>query len=185
VCIFHTQQQQRKQLTAYQVLVLFCRQDFGNSGQKVSATLEIISRKSFQDFGHGVQNIGKFWTKFEQLLPQTRFPVHNGSKEKLTMVQWIRNQAFKSVSYCKAEQHNFMEKLEKKMIFRKLCNNHHIVGSSSLYNWWAVVATLRDNSSARFKIATARSNRFEYLTLLRIFFVCLRSIIVKTMSVFK
>ena len=32
--------------TVYQVLVLFCRQDFGNSGQKVSGTLEMIG-KSF------------------------------------------------------------------------------------------------------------------------------------------
>ena len=46
MCMFYTRQQQRKQLTAYQVLVLFCRQDFGNSGRKVSRTLEIISKKS-------------------------------------------------------------------------------------------------------------------------------------------
>jgi len=68
--MFYTRQQQRKQLTAYQVLVLFCRQDFGNSGRKVSGTLEIISKKVskiLEVVGHSVQNFGNFWTKFEQL----------------------------------------------------------------------------------------------------------------------
>ena len=68
MCMFYTQQQQRKQFTtAYQVLVLFCRQDFGNSGAKVSATLEMIwgkVSKILDAIEQGVQNFGYFKTKF-------------------------------------------------------------------------------------------------------------------------
>jgi len=50
--MFYTQQQQRKQFTtAYQVLVLFCRQDFGNSGAKSFRDFGNDLGKSFQDFG--------------------------------------------------------------------------------------------------------------------------------------
>jgi len=87
--MFYTQQQQRKQFTtAYQVLVLFCRQDFGNSGQK-----------SFRDFGNDLgKSFPRFWLPLNkafktldtfqskvlttlELLPQTKFPVQVGSKE--------------------------------------------------------------------------------------------------------
>ena len=44
-------------LTAYQVLVLFCRQDFGNSGQK-----------SFRDFGNDLEKFPRFWKPLNTVL---------------------------------------------------------------------------------------------------------------------
>jgi len=65
--MFYTQQQQRKQLTAYQVLVLFCRLDFGNSGQKnyfkkVSNILD-TAFKTLETSGQSLNNFGIIATK--------------------------------------------------------------------------------------------------------------------------
>jgi len=85
--MFYTQQQQRKQLTGYQVLVLFCRQDFGNSGQKFPGLWKLFEKKSFQDFGNCWTRRSKLWKLLDkvlttlEMLPRTRFPVHDGSKE--------------------------------------------------------------------------------------------------------
>ena len=113
MCMFYTRQQQRKQLTAYQVLVLFCRQDFGNSGRKVSGTLEIISKKSprfwklldtaFKTLETSGQSLNNFGIVTTSKVSSARWK----QRIVLTMVQWFRNQALKSVSFCKAKQHNY------------------------------------------------------------------------------
>ena len=61
--MFYTQQQQ--QFTTYQVLVSFCRQDFGNAG-KVSATLEKIGKVSkFSDpVEQGAQKLWSWFSNF-------------------------------------------------------------------------------------------------------------------------
>ena len=108
MCMFYTRQQQRKQLTAYQVLVLFCRQDFGNSGRKVSGTLEIISKKKFPRFWKPLDTAFKTLETSGQSLNNFGIVVTNKVSSArwkqrivLTMVQWFRNKAFKSSFFAK------------------------------------------------------------------------------------
>jgi len=108
--MFYTQQQQqRKQLTGYQVLVLFCRQDFGNSGQKFPGLWKLFEEKKFPRFwklldtafktletsGQSFNNFGNIATNKVSSARWKQRIVNNGAK-------LFRNQAFKSVSFCKA-----------------------------------------------------------------------------------
>ena len=131
MCMFYTRQQQQKQLTAYQVLVLFCRQDFGNSGQKVSGTLEIISKKSprfwklldtaFKTLETSGQSLNNFGIVTTSKVSSARWK----QRIVLTMVQWFKNQAFKSSFYLQSLATQLLS--VKKLTFWKWCNNHHIV----------------------------------------------------------